>query len=674
MVKFRRKTSSTNSLTSFPPKAESNDIISGSSSFDNLRSSTNSLKASSSIAISSRPVMNGNSHEASQLQNTRTAINRKYFIIFIVLCTLGSLVPLVFHMSIFESYTNEKRILESFAAPNNPRNLKRRKKRAEFSNSTVTKPKEDIREKYIELANLWKRKTPELAKSLSVGYKPSENKPFIFFHQRKAGGSTFRQFLYDAANNLGVRSWIPSCRFGPIPCAVFALPTHAKFAVYGGHFRYMEAHKNFIVTNFKAYLMTKNKPTPKPFTCLVTARPTIDRVVSCWNYRFIQELKLDPKVFHSSTMTPKQWDELLPTAFSKYNEGCNNEFIRNFGDIQDEHVINAMKPTGEEKYDLLALRELNNVFERISNCVVTTLPKCDEGLEVIAYFLPWLQRNAEYDCETKVNALQDHIKKSNQLSPDVEKAILKHNFVDELVYDFIDTLFEEQLKYARVNRKSDEKPVAIKRTKAIKQTARNIVRKIPSNEAKNATKVDTSKVSPPKEEVKVVNEEKKVEIEKNVPKETKSGDVAQVTEKTDTKTIEEKESKDITIPSVQQEKEDDENPIVDSEDKKNDENHNVDSEDNNNLPVDKAMDKEMAALESNIINANPDDKEKQSITVDIASENNEQNGDDTKDESQLESSEGSQLEPSEGSVINVEIQPERERDLGNKNEKNEDGS
>lgn len=156
------------------------------------------------------------------------------------------------------------------------------------------------------------------------------------------------------------------------------------------------------------------------------------------------------KVPLSSEMTAEQWNEWLPKAYSRYKNGCNNEFVRNFGTIQDEFIINTMKPSLDENLNIQALYELNNVFERISSCVVTTLPKCDEGLEVIDYYLPWLQRHSKYNCGVKVN--QGEVSKAKNLDSSAEKAILKHNFLDELVFDFIDTLFEKQLKLSRENR------------------------------------------------------------------------------------------------------------------------------------------------------------------------------------------------------------------------------
>merc|ERR1712151_796708 len=114
------------------------------------------------------------------------------------------------------------------------------------------------------------------------------------------------------------------------------------------------------------------------------------------------------------------------------------------------------KPSSlDKKSNMQALHELDNIFKRISKCVVTTLPKCNEGLEVMDYYLPWLQRHSKYDCGVKVN--QGEVSSSSSktkklLDTNAEKVIVEHNFLDELVYDFIDTLFEEQLKFARENK------------------------------------------------------------------------------------------------------------------------------------------------------------------------------------------------------------------------------
>ena len=197
-----------------------------------------------------------------------------------------------------------------------------------------------------------------------------------------------------------------------------------------------------------------------PFSCVINARPTIERVFSCFNYFFLQELKLNDTLPNECNVTSSKWNKYLPMLCSMFHQGCNNEFIRNFGTIQDEFIINTMnmKPSSlHKKSNMQALHELDNIFKRVSKCVVTTLPKCNEGLEVMNYYLPWLQRHSKCDCGVKVNQGQvtsssSSSKTNEPLDANAEKVMLEHNFLDELAHDFIDALFEEQLKVARENK------------------------------------------------------------------------------------------------------------------------------------------------------------------------------------------------------------------------------
>lgn len=42
----------------------------------------------------------------------------------------------------------------------------------------------------------------------------------------------------------------------------------------------------------------------------------------------------------SSELTPDEWRTLLPKIYDRYNGGCNNEFVRIFGDQMDEIDVN----------------------------------------------------------------------------------------------------------------------------------------------------------------------------------------------------------------------------------------------------------------------------------------------------------------------------------------------
>ena len=70
----------------------------------------------------------------------------------------------------------------------------------------------------------------------------------------------------------------------------------------------------------------------RPFGCLVMLRRTVDRVASCWNYRFVDEPRWR---FHEMTpappvhlVEPRVLNESLPSKRSGHAEGCNNEALR----------------------------------------------------------------------------------------------------------------------------------------------------------------------------------------------------------------------------------------------------------------------------------------------------------------------------------------------------------
>jgi len=305
-----------------------------------------------------------------------------------------------------------------------------------------------------KIARKWKDQIPEIVTSSSVAAMPNTDKPFVFFHQRKTGGSTFRHHLFRVARIMRVPPFIPSCRFGKIPCEVDSVPKHKRFAVYGGHFRYTDLKKRFSLFDLTNAIHDKKPQNSDPFSCMVTIRPTVDRVISCWNYRFAQELNLTHAVPTAANMKPSDWDTLLPVSYSKFHEGCNNEFVRNFGDLHDEYLTNTMSIRKEDEVEnLLALRELDVVLSRLSRCVITTLSRCHESMLVIDHYLPWLNKNIKYDCNQKVN--EGKINNEQKLiNPGAEKAILSHNLIDQVVYEFAELLFEEQLRVAKESKQS----------------------------------------------------------------------------------------------------------------------------------------------------------------------------------------------------------------------------
>ena len=65
-----------------------------------------------------------------------------------------------------------------------------------------------------------------------------KNHPLIFFHQRKAGGTSIRDSLYQVSNRNKLSNYIVCYSKIVLDCDVYELPVKKLYAVYGGHFHW----------------------------------------------------------------------------------------------------------------------------------------------------------------------------------------------------------------------------------------------------------------------------------------------------------------------------------------------------------------------------------------------------------------------------------------------------
>ena len=131
---------------------------------------------------------------------------------------------------------------------------------------------------------------------------PTEQHPVVFFHLRKAGGSQLRYSLVQAGARLNVSTFFP-CH-GKIPCTMYSpylvrrrdpgiderdavRSVRYGYAIFGGHFIWSSVQSWAYASSGAVPRMVHSKRLP--FTCLVQLLPTLDRVRSCWNYRFVHQ-------------------------------------------------------------------------------------------------------------------------------------------------------------------------------------------------------------------------------------------------------------------------------------------------------------------------------------------------------------------------------------------------
>ena len=323
----------------------------------------------------------------------------------------------------------------------------------------------------------WKNMAYDMANTLSMssscGRVPTPQTPFVFFHTRKAAGSNLRSIIDRKTKDLGLPQWIP-CKNG-VPCVPSSLPPPGEDgnekAVYAGHVNYNHMAQlfrqrfaktpTFYGTTDLRIMKTQNFRDPSTGrkhnhtyislwhdnlhnsnfgSCLINIRPTVSRVVSCWNYRFIREVKEKLDVPVASNATVEEVMTMLPEAVDKFGNGCNNEIARILGRTNDENLINHLSVrTYGLKY---FFDEMETVMSRMASCVVVRMDRCEDSNAILKHFLPWM--HSEDLCKLK----EKQSSFSGVVSDEVREAILAQNSFDELVFRFGEELFKAQFEVA----------------------------------------------------------------------------------------------------------------------------------------------------------------------------------------------------------------------------------
>ena len=65
-----------------------------------------------------------------------------------------------------------------------------------------------------------------------------KNHPLIFFHQRKAGGTSIRDSLYQVSIRNNLSNYIVCYSKHAYDCDMYELPVTQLYSIYGGHFHW----------------------------------------------------------------------------------------------------------------------------------------------------------------------------------------------------------------------------------------------------------------------------------------------------------------------------------------------------------------------------------------------------------------------------------------------------
>ena len=328
---------------------------------------------------------------------------------------------------------------------------------------------------------------------------PTSERPFIFYHARKSGGSSIRSAIHKRMSEAdpAAATWLP-CYEGVKCTAYFPTDPTIHYSVIGGH-----VYRAMVDRWWRSGGLPRARPGQRPRpsidggvhrrapACFVMLRETASRVASCWDYRLVAGLRrrlddgrarppgtmstnttllaprgertpggVSPTVRAYSATPAAQLDALLPHAYSIYNEGCNHETARLIAAVGiDEARVNTLTSGIDHLPE--ALGALGDVLEQLPKCVIGVIERCDETMRNLHLHLPWLapyyncSRPPKPPCNASGLSLLYRGEMNMMCAPTSpvdaaedarrRRVVYRHNAVDELAYAFANRLLDSQL-------------------------------------------------------------------------------------------------------------------------------------------------------------------------------------------------------------------------------------
>lgn len=269
---------------------------------------------------------------------------------------------------------------------------------------------------------------------------PSYEKPFFFLHARKSGGSLIRYQLKNAGIRLKKETYIACYNMS---CEVYAPPQQRNFSaeIVAGHFPIDSTQRvQYFRENNGTSMHIKNL---NELNCMLSYRNPIERVQSCWNYRFMgRKLKRIKKFSDNSA---RNISDLLPISIDEFGNGCNNEIVRIMSRKRDSEMkMNAM--TLERGDGVVMLEILTQILDAMKNCVVVIQEKCEESERNVRNLLPWF---TEYNCSRKLN--EGNIAPT-KLKESIRREVIRQNLVDWFAYKGAILLLKRQLALKKTDK------------------------------------------------------------------------------------------------------------------------------------------------------------------------------------------------------------------------------
>ncbi|CAK0888257.1 unnamed protein product, partial [Prorocentrum cordatum] len=207
----------------------------------------------------------------------------------------------------------------------------------------------------------------------------SVERPLVFIHQRKAGGSSLRVIMVGVCKKKGLTYHIKCFpNMGETRCDSYSYGD-SIVAVYGGHVDWLQMSRMFARrgrwdTSDKSWHQDVAQ-----FSCFTNFRDPLSRIESCYYFRFHNKGKGAPSCL--ADFAPEDMRRFFQASRSEYGYSCMNEPFRMLSSFVDEALFSTYDDSQE--WELAFSRTLNN----LARCVPLIMEN-SKTLDVVASWFP----------------------------------------------------------------------------------------------------------------------------------------------------------------------------------------------------------------------------------------------------------------------------------------------
>ena len=288
---------------------------------------------------------------------------------------------------------------------------------------------------------------------------PTVENPFVFFHQRKSGGSTWRSVIFEAAlgqakelitsldihraaepREVPIEAFIPCFTH---PCATWTIPNPfgpdgkgRNFTIYAGHLHWSSIHLSLPPrTRFAAQGHLDE------LRGLTNFRDPVTRVVSCLRFRYRGAFNGTDSF---ARLSADQLRQYLLHRLSTFGFGCNNEPFRLLSGYSDELEINELGLSHNRHLaDVLLEQSKRHLMASVVGAV---LERPLETHAVVSHYFPWLRLPEELPHKKWNPAPEGSTSGSVVLSKKQRQVILELNWPEVQLYDFAQRVLRREYK------------------------------------------------------------------------------------------------------------------------------------------------------------------------------------------------------------------------------------